>query len=427
MRLAYVIQNVGNIDFTKDVGDTVPVKNTLLGLQTAGYHADCFKLDHQSVICIEDVSYPEQFFELPLGLSGSQSFRFLEGGFRRLQRLLGLPYSAFIDSFRFYEGCVRFLPDYDICHEHNGLFSIGASYASSQLGIPYILTFSADPLLELSLIGKPLKGIHEYIARKEAMFSYQLAERIICVSEQAKNHLIDNWQVMPDKICVMPNGVDIELFGNPHDSRMIRSEYDLKDDFVVGFVGGFQYWHGLERLLESFNMVKSNIPNSTLLLVGDGPVRVDIETMAKEMDLSNSVIITGLVPQQRVPELMSAMDLAVLPYPQLPKDLWFSPLKLYEYMAAGKAIVASDSGQISDVIEDGYNGILVNPGDAVDLANAIIHLLQDPLKRVFLGQNARRKAIANHSWDNYIGRLEQIYLSVLDSSIASGRLSGESM
>jgi glycosyltransferase involved in cell wall biosynthesis len=417
MRLAYVIQNVGNIDFSKDMGDTVPVKNTVLGLQAAGYKVDCFKLNHQSVICMEDVSYPEQYSELPLGLSGYQSFRFFEGGIRRLQGLLGLPYFAFFDSYRYYEGCIRFLPEYDICHEHNGLFSIGASFACARLGIPYILTFSADPLLELTLIGKPLKGIHEYIARKEAMYSYQLAERIICVSEQAKNHLIESWRVMPEKIRVMPNGVDVELFGELHDSRMIRSKYDLKDDFVIGFVGGFQYWHGVEQLLESYNIVKSKIPNATLLLVGDGPVRADIETMAKDLDLDNSVKITGLVSQQRVPELMSAMDVAVLPYPQLPQDLWFSPLKLYEYMAAGKAIVASNSGQIGEVLEDGYNGILVNPGDEEDLANAIIHLSQEPQKRVFLGQNARRNAIENHSWDNYIRRLEQIYLSVFEDSI----------
>jgi glycosyltransferase involved in cell wall biosynthesis len=93
--------------------------------------------------------------------------------------------------------------------------------------------------------------------------------------------------------------------------------------------------------------------------------------------------------------------------------LWFSPLKLYEYMAAGKAIVASRAGQIAEVIQDGHNGLLVESGDVAALAQALLKLLKDPVKRERLGQNAREQAIRHHSWERYIKRLEDIYRSVV--------------
>jgi glycosyltransferase involved in cell wall biosynthesis len=95
--------------------------------------------------------------------------------------------------------------------------------------------------------------------------------------------------------------------------------------------------------------------------------------------------------------------------------MWFSPLKMYEYMSAGKAIVASRSGQIAEVIKNGYNGVLVEPGNTRNLSDTIVHLLKDDEKRSHLGFNARQQAVEKHSWDQYVNRLEEVYLSVLES------------
>jgi len=123
-----------------------------------------------------------------------------------------------------------------------------------------------------------------------------------------------------------------------------------------------------------------------------------------------------LVPQAKIPEILSAVNVAVIPYPQLPKELWFSPLKLYEYMAAGKAIVASSSGQIAEVVQDGYNGLLVEPGNVNEFAQAITRLLKDPVELDWLGKNARQQAVEHHSWDGYIRRLEAVYQEAIDES-----------
>jgi glycosyltransferase involved in cell wall biosynthesis len=275
--------------------------------------------------------------------------------------------------------------------------------------MPYVLTFSADPILERDLVGNPLTGMHAWVARKEARFTYQAANQILCVSEPAKSHLVETWEVEEDKIVVMPNGVDTQLFRPLENSHLIRAQLGLDGQPVVSFVGSFQSWHGIERLVESFAWVLKEVPQARLLLVGDGPARPVVEDTIKRLELSSNVTITGLVPQAEIPKILAAVDVAVIPYPQLPKDLWFSPLKLYEYMAAGKAIVASASGQIVDVIQDGYTGLLVEPGDVVETAQAITRLIKNPAELDWLGKNARRQAVERHSWDGYIRRLETVY------------------
>jgi glycosyltransferase involved in cell wall biosynthesis len=187
----------------------------------------------------------------------------------------------------------------------------------------------------------------------------------------------------------------------------------LDGKLIVSFVGSFQLWHGIDLLVESFAKVHQQIPKSKLLLVGDGPARKNIEEKFESLGIGSSVQITGLVPQKKIPEILAAVDVAVIPYPELPNELWFSPLKLYEYMAAGKAIVASRSGQIADVIQDGENGRLVKPGEIDDLAKVIVRLLNNPDEREWIGKNARQQAVEQHSWDRYIRHLEEIYHSVL--------------
>jgi glycosyltransferase involved in cell wall biosynthesis len=417
LRIAYAIQNVGGIDFHHDVGDTVPVKQSLMELTRVGHAINCLQLSGSVVRQLENVDAPDNYRIAPVGVSGTRLFKLVEGGVRYFQRKLHIPYFAFFDAFRFYEACLRALPSFDICHEHNGLFCVGAALACRRLKIPYVLTFSADPLFERALGGRPLRGLHRFVAARQARFTYKLARSIICVSEPAKDHMVKTWNVDPDKIVVMPNGVDLDRFRPDYDSRRIRRELGLDDALVIAFVGGFQHWHGIERLVESFAHVLPEMPNARLLLVGDGRARPSIDRKISELGLGSNVIITGLIPQSRVPEILAAADIAVLPYPELPREMWFSPLKLYEYMAAGKAIVASDAGQISDVIKHNYNGLLVSPGDIAHLTEALVGLLKEPAERERLGCNARQQALEQHSWRRYVERLVQVYNDALQSSV----------
>ncbi len=412
LRIAYVIQNIG-IDLASDIGIAITVKYTLRNLQKAGHNVSLLALKGRSVTGVDDVSNLDALWYAPLGLTGTRLFMFFESGIRRLQRELRLSYFALFDSYRFYEACCRSLPKYDICHEHNGLLSIGAALACLRMKVPYILTLDADPIMELSVMGKPLRGLHALVAGWEARMTYKLAKRIICISEQGKQHLVKTWQVDPEKITVVPLAANVELFGQFYDTLAVRTRLSLSNAPVVMFLGSFQMWHGLDRLVDSFALVLQEIPEAKLLLVGDGPARPVVEQKITELGLATAVVITGFVPHTQVPEILATADVVAIPYPHLPEELWFSPLKLYEYMAASKAIVASRAGQIAEVIQNGHTGILVEPGDVNEFAQAVIRLLKDPVERKRLGQNARQQAVERHSWEHYAKRLEEIYLSVL--------------
>jgi glycosyltransferase involved in cell wall biosynthesis len=195
--------------------------------------------------------------------------------------------------------------------------------------------------------------------------------------------------------------------------RSIRHHLGLTDEPVVMFVGGFYPWHDLSLLVESFGNLLRSAPDARLVLVGDGETRPTLEKMIKEQDLKHAVIMTGAVDHHRVPEMLAVADVAVAPNIPFFGGHGGSPLKIFEYMAAGKAIIASGTGQIAEVIHHGHNGLLVKPGDADDLARAMLRLINDPAERARLGRNARQQAVERHSWEHYAKELEQIYLSVL--------------
>lgn len=413
LRVAYAIQNVGGIDFSDDLGDTVPVKHTLFGLRERGHDVTCFRLAGRSVVAIDDVSQPRDVWSVAPRLSGSRGFRLAESAVRRVQRRVRAPYLALWDSYRFYEACRTVLPQFDLCHEHNGLLSVGAALAARRARIPYVLTFSADPIFERAVVGAPLRGVQLRLATWEAQTTINLASRIFCVSAAAKRQLVETWHADPEKVIVMPNGVDTLRFRPLDDAHSIRTRLGVGSARVVGFVGSFQPWHGLQALVESFARVVDTCPDAMLLLVGDGPDRPALSRKVAELGLTSRVIITGVVPQSEVPDMLAAVDVAVIPYPRLSRELWFSPLKLYEYMAAGKAIVASESGQIAEVLEDGQTGLLVEPGEIGALSSAIVRLLDDSELRARLGLHARERAIQHHSWGQYVRRVEQTYESVL--------------
>lgn len=413
MKIAYVIQNVGGIDFSTDLGDTVPVKRTILGLQQLGHNVDCFQLYNRSVIKYEDITNLDKSCVTSLGLSGTRVYKGFESGVRRIQTTVKSPYLALFDSFRFYETCIRLLANYDLCHEHNGLFCAGATFACRKLRKPYVLTVSADPFFERENTGNPIRGIKARFGKFISKLNYRYADKIFCVSKAAKKYLIEDWFIEPDKIVVMPNGVDIGLFSNISKPQEYHPELFTDHNPIICFVGTFQIWHGVDQLIEIFSEVEKYFPNSKLLLVGDGPARPIIEEKIKNLGLDSKVIITGYVKQTEVPKFLALAEVATIPYPELPKELWFSPLKLYEYMAAGKAIVASNSGQISEVITNGKNGLLITPGDKKEFTEAIIKLLENSSLRQRLGDNARKQAIEQHSWDHYVKKIENIYQGIL--------------
>jgi glycosyltransferase involved in cell wall biosynthesis len=184
------------------------------------------------------------------------------------------------------------------------------------------------------------------------------------------------------------------------------------------WVGGFYPWHDLSLLLESFALILQQRPDARLVLVGDGQTRSSIVDIVTKNGLHHAVIMTGAIAHSQVPEMLSIANVTVVPSASVTASLGGTgtPLKLFEYMAAGKAIVATAQNQAAEVIQDGHNGLLVEVGDINKFAEAILALLNDPVESVRLGQNARKQAVELYSWEQYTKRLEEIYLNVLGNA-----------
>ncbi len=333
----------------------------------------------------------------------------------RVQRLMRIPYLNVFSNYRLYDACLQWLPGHDIVYERNGLYKYGVAAACRKLGLPYVLYFEADDILEHDIMGQPIVGLRKRRAQHAIRTNLAAADRILCVSEPLKRQLIDNWHVPAQKIAVFPNVADVERFRPDAEARAdVRTALGMPANPIIIFVGNFFVWHDIPTLLAAFAQVVEKTPEARLVMVGDGAMRNTMMQRTLDLGLEKAVHFTGMIPHHDVPRFLAAADIAVVPYPALTTQMWLSPLKLYEYMAAGKAIVASSIGQLNDVLEDGRNGLLVPPGDVASMAAALSRLILDPALAGRLGEQARLDAVRKHSWSHYVTKLEQLFAEVLD-------------
>jgi len=350
----------------------------------------------------------------PLTWSERLPFRLLQKLTWRVQQLFGIPYLNIFTNLRLYDACLRVLPGHDVIYERNGLYRNGIAMACRKLKIPYMLFVEADEILEHDYMGEPLTGLLRRSAGRQFRYNLRTADRIVCVSDQLKSHLVKKWGINAQKIVVLPNGVAVKQFQPDFEvGRHVRKSLGMEDNPLILFVGNFYEWHDVGTLLESFPQVLDAYPHARLILVGDGTLRESMEQLSIDLGISHAVHFTGLIPHIDVPEYMASADIAVVPYPKMDHRNWLSPLKLFEYMASAKAIVASEVGQVKNIIQHETNGLLITAGDAQEMSKAIIRLIDDIDLRTRLGQQARDDAVRKHSWEQYISCLEDIFSDVI--------------
>jgi len=276
---------------------------------------------------------------------------------------------------------------FDLLIERYSLWSYAAWEFAEMHGAPFVLEVNSPLRLEQKRYRElRLEPAAELIER----VLFRSATLVAGVSRPVIDYVISrSGRTLP--VTVLPNGADLDLFREMPPRR--------GGGFRVGFAGSLKPWHGLEVLLEAFAILAVESPEYRLLVVGDGPVRASIEQYARAHSLDGRMHLTGAVEKHRIPEFLAEMDVAVAPYPNL-QDFYFSPLKIYEYMAAGRAIVASDIGQVSEVLKDGRTALLAEAGSASDLAAKIRRMRQEPALREALAMAAREAAFRCHGWEN---------------------------
>lgn len=408
INIAFLMQS--GLDIHRDYGPKVHFESVIKQFKKMGYPISLLSLQAGRNI-VEYNSETERFISKPLGTSGKKWFVFIEGGIRKIQTLFNLPYLGIFDSYRFCEACEKHLKMCDVFYERYSLMGFGGALAAKRLNKPFILEVHADILNdEMPFHGKKLGKFQHLVAERISHYCLSRACKIVVVSKAVKGRLQNYWKIPEEKIAVVPLGVDVELFEEQLKQLKLVEKEKASEIKTILFVGSFLLWHGVDVLIDSFCYVVAHYPNARLRLVGDGQIKSMIEEKVRQLDLDDYVEFTGDVPHNRIPAILYNADICVAPYNILSVEMWFSPLKVFEYMYMAKPIVATNSGQITEILEDGYSAYLVQAGDSKALADAILKLLNDPETGKRMGENARKRVLEGYTWQEHCKQLEQIIL-----------------
>jgi len=303
----------------------------------------------------------------------------------------------------------RFPPD--LIYERYSLWGITGLRLAKRHRVPLALEVNAPLVYEQEHYRQKLRWprLAHWMERRV----WRGADPVMVVSEPLRNVLIEEGGVAPERIRVLPNAVDAKWFSA---SDAIPINHKKQEEFVLGFVGSFKAWHGADFLLSVFADFHRLEPSSRLLLIGDGPLKSSLEERARKAGLEKAVTFTGIIPHEEIRDYLATVDVALAPYPVL-ENFYYSPLKLFEYMAAAKAVVASNAGQVAQIIRHRVNGLLYEPGDRAGLLKCLCELRNEPALREELGRNAR-KASEDFTWERNAARvIEWVRPKVLRGSL----------
>jgi alpha-maltose-1-phosphate synthase len=300
-------------------------------------------------------------------------------------------------------------------------FQLGAEMASvmSGRGIDVVIeretAFGAGAVMS-SLLGVPM--VLEMVGPRVSSMSLRRATKVLAYSA-----LMTRGRVAKDKLVIVPAGVNTDLFAPDLVKRSrLREILGLNGSFVVGYVGTFQRWHGVNELLRACSML-GEAKSVKVLLVG--PYFDDAQGFAKEIGMAGKTIFTGPVAYESVPEYVNACDVLCAPYNPGSSRLRQkggigAPLKVLEYMACEKPVVTTNVAPIPESVENGRTGLLVPPGDATSLSAAIGKLMGDQALSESMGREGRMAVLERYSWGSLASSLESVLADAVEVSGKEG-------
>jgi glycosyltransferase involved in cell wall biosynthesis len=324
--------------------------------------------------------------------------------------LFYLELQAFISAFII---IVREKQPFDLIYRRNHLFS--SEYILARLfKIPSIKEVNGiyrDELKSRQLVHKMSLWMLDKIERD----NMPKADKIVTVTDRMKVELHKEYGIPENQIAVIPNGANINLF-KPMDTMEVRGELGLNPEYrYVCFVGNLLKWLGIEKLINCAPLVVAQLPDTKFLIVGDGEIKEELKSLAGSLGIADNFIFTGMVPYPQVPLYINAADVCVAP---AALDLrnsksGASPLKLHEYMACGRPVVAGDvEGDIQEIADSGL-GFVVDSTNAQEMAGAIVVLLKNEPMRREMGERARKLVVEKYSWYKNAQQVAEVCQSVV--------------
>ena len=303
----------------------------------------------------------------------------------------------------------------DILHAHSPVLNaIPALRVGRKLGIPVLYevrAFWEDAAVDHGTATD--WGLRYRLTRQLETYALRRVDAITAICAGIRNDLLQR-DIPSERITIIPNAVDLADFpASVSDKDLLRDELGLGGCTVIGFIGSFYGYEGLELLIQALASFREVRKDVRLLLVGGGPQEKTLKTLTADLGLADRVIFTGRVSHNRVIDYYSAVDLFV--YPRLPMRLTetVTPLKPLEAMALGKLVVASDVGGHRELVRHQDNGILFPAGSVDALSKTILDTLSRPDTWAGIGSRARTFVERERTWAESVSRYAPVYESLL--------------
>jgi glycosyltransferase involved in cell wall biosynthesis len=297
----------------------------------------------------------------------------------------------------------------------NFVVGLAGAKAAKALGIPSIYEIRGFWHLTQSTKREGYDSSDHYrLSERFEIETAKESDHVFTITQALKDILVENG-VDEDKISVLPNAVDSSKFNMAPKDKKLESELGFEGKVVIGYIGSFVEYEGLDLLLEACSILKEKHGDIfRLLLVGDGDTMQLLRRTARFLQLEDQVAFTGRIPHDDVQRYYSLIDIAPLPRKGLRVCELVSPLKPFEAMGAGKVLITSSVQALAEIVQDGVTGMVFEKDNSEDLAAKLETAILDEELRKNIGENANKWVIENHSWDVISQRVTSLYDKILE-------------
>lgn len=333
----------------------------------------------------------------------------------RLSRMPGLNPAAVMQSLAHRLREVIDIVKPDILHAHSPvLTALPALRVGHALGLPVVYEVRAFWEDAAADHGTAKVGSMRYrLTRAMETYAFKRVDAVTTICEGLRSDIVARG-IPSDKVTVIPNAVDIEKFsvdGAPDEA--LKAQLGLAGARVLGFVGSFYAYEGLDLLLSALPRILDQVPDVRVLLVGGGPQEATLKQQARQLGIADKVVFSGRVPHEQVNRYYDLVDVLVYPRHSMRLTELVTPLKPLEAMAQGQLFVASDVGGHKELIRDGETGVLFKAGDAQSLTDKVLGLLHSTERWPSLKQAGRRFVEAERNWKMSVAHYQQVYANAL--------------
>lgn len=291
-----------------------------------------------------------------------------------------------------------------IVYERFGTFQhLGRIFQNNK--IPWILETNGPFFSEASEERKSI--VLKSLARKMELMAYKNCDLLVCVTDELKNIVMGEFEIPENKIIVIPNGVDTHHF-NPENVNPTR----FFDFPTIGFVGAIIQRQGISLLIKAVSDLKQKGIKYGLVIIGEGSEKSNLIEQVNKLGLQNQVKFTGFIPREEIPTYISGFDFGYSGQIPLGKGhlsrMYHSPIKLYEYLAMGKPIIATAFEDAKEILKHNEVGYLFEPGSLKSLIQTLEEAFNQQDRWNTFGLNARSLVEKNHSWESRVAYLIKI-------------------